>query len=68
MMRIFLAQAAFLSKFPVPFCPEFNEDDLAKGIIFAPAVGILIGLLPAGVFFLLSGAGLLPLAAVMVLF
>ncbi len=62
MIRMFLAQIMFLSKIPVPFKIEFNEDDLVKGVIFAPAAGFIIGAPSAGIFFLLSSAGLTPLA------
>ncbi len=60
---MFLAQVMFLTRIPVPSRIEFSEDDLVKGVIFAPLAGILIGLLPAAAYYLLSGAGLIPLAA-----
>lgn len=60
---MFLAQVMFLTKIPVPSGIGFKEDDLVKGVIFAPVVGIIIGLFPAGAFWLLSGAGLMPVAA-----
>lgn len=64
MTRMFLAQIMFLTKIPVPKFIEFNEDDLVKGVIFAPAVGIIIGLLPASAFLAISTAGFSLVAAV----
>jgi len=63
MIRMFFAQVMFLTKIPVSSKIKFDEDDFVKGVIFAPVVGIVIGLLPAGVFFIFSDAGLVPLAA-----
>jgi len=63
MIRIFLTQVMFLTKFPVPSPYEFREDDLAKGVIFAPVVGVLIGVIPAFAYYFLSAAGHIYLAA-----
>lgn len=63
MMRMFLSQVMFLTRIPIPVTIEFNEDDLVKGVIFAPLVGVLIGLIPAVAFYFLAGAGLASLAA-----
>ncbi len=64
MIRIFLVQVQFLTKFPVPSFFEFREDDLAKGVIFTPLIGVLLGMFPAAAYYFLSGAGLVQMAAV----
>lgn len=53
----------FLTKFPIPSLYEFREDDLAKGVIFAPIVGVLIGIIPAFTYYFISVAGHVHLAA-----
>lgn len=64
MTRMFIAQIMFLTKFPVPKSIEYSENDLVKGVILAPVVGITIAIFPASVYLGLSTAGLSLTAAV----
>jgi adenosylcobinamide-GDP ribazoletransferase len=64
MIRIFFTQVMFLTKFPLPSLSEFRDDDLARGVVFAPIVGLMVGILPALAYYYLSGAGLVQMAAV----
>jgi adenosylcobinamide-GDP ribazoletransferase len=63
MIRGFFLQIMFLTRVPLPVKIEFNEADFVKGIPFAPVSGVLIGILPAAAFYLLSNAGLIYPAA-----
>lgn len=42
-MRIFLLILQFFTTIPVPFEVEFKVEDLGKGVIYLPFVGVIIG-------------------------
>jgi len=58
MIRQIIAQILFLTRIPVPLKTGFNEDDLVKGVIFAPIAGLITGSILAGAYFLLYISGL----------
>ena len=44
----------FLTTIPLPVKLEVKEEDFGKGLVFAPVVGLLLGCILAGAYFLLS--------------
>ena len=56
MIKTFLMQLKFLTRFPF-FKVEFDEERFARGIIFAPVIGLLIGGVYAGLYLALSALG-----------
>lgn len=60
----FILQLQFLTRLPVPLKIKFEERAFARGIIFAPVIGFIIGVAIAGVYLL---AGLLDARSLAVL-
>lgn len=56
MIKNFLLQLQFLTRIPVPFNVEFDRDSFARGIVFAPLIGAIIGLILGGVFLAINVA------------
>jgi adenosylcobinamide-GDP ribazoletransferase len=52
MIKAFLLQLQFLTRIPLPFKLDFNEKEFARGIIFAPVIGLIIGLVSGGIYYL----------------
>lgn len=52
MIKAFLLQVQFLTRIPLPFNPDFDERAMAKGMVFAPVVGLIIGLFAGGIYYL----------------
>jgi len=50
--RAFLIQVQFLTRIPLPVKVEYSEEIFAKGVIFAPVIGLIIGLATGGVYYL----------------
>jgi adenosylcobinamide-GDP ribazoletransferase len=50
----FILNLQFLTRIPVPVKVEYNDRAFAAGSVFAPMIGLLIGLITAGIY-LLSG-------------
>ena len=57
MLKGFLLQLQFLTRIPAPLSVEFDEDSFSRGVIFAPVVGLLIGLIIAGIYILAGFTG-----------
>ena len=43
-MKSFILMLTFLTRIPYPVRFEFNNDDFAKGLLFLPIIGLIIGL------------------------
>lgn len=43
-MKSFILMLTFLTRIPFPVRFEFNNDDFAKGLLFLPFIGLIIGL------------------------
>ena len=67
-MRSFLAAIRFLTIIPVPGKLGTGKDDLAKSLIFFPLVGLLIGAVTGGFFYLVGPYLPMPLAVVLAVF
>jgi adenosylcobinamide-GDP ribazoletransferase len=61
----FLLNLRFLTRIPVPIAGEHDDRAFAAGTIFAPIIGLLIGLLMAGVYLVLAPMGKRDLAIFM---
>lgn len=48
----FILQLQFLTRLPVPLRIQFEERTFARGVIFAPVIGFIIGVAIAGVYLL----------------
>ncbi|MFH0974346.1 MAG: adenosylcobinamide-GDP ribazoletransferase [Spirochaetota bacterium] len=68
MLKMFLLQLKFLTTIPLPVKIEFDENKFAKGVIFSPVVGLIIGLILGGTFILVNLAGKQIIAVVSVVF
>ena len=53
-MTWFIIQIQFLTRIPVPIKVNFTEKKLAQSIILAPLVGLIIGFLLSGIYYLFS--------------
>ncbi|MBN2040593.1 MAG: adenosylcobinamide-GDP ribazoletransferase [Spirochaetes bacterium] len=51
MIKGFLLQLQFLTRIPVPSKIKFEERAFARGIVFAPVIGLIIGLVMAGIYY-----------------
>lgn len=49
-MKRLILMLQFLTKLPLPFNIEADEEDFSKGVIYFPLVGLIIGLLLAGTY------------------
>lgn len=49
-MKRLILMLQFLTKLPLPFNIQADEEDFSKGIIYFPVVGLIIGFLLAGVY------------------
>ncbi len=56
----------FLTTIPLPLDLGAKEEDYGKGLVFAPVVGLLLGCLLAGAFFLLNAVFSVRLAAALI--
>lgn len=52
MIKAFLLQLQFLTRIPIPSKVRFDEKAFSRGVIFAPVVGLIIGLIIAGIYFI----------------
>ena len=50
-MKRLILMLQFLTKLPLPFEISATEEDFSKGVIYFPVVGLIVGLLMAGVFY-----------------
>ncbi|MCU0821716.1 MAG: adenosylcobinamide-GDP ribazoletransferase [Spirochaetes bacterium] len=57
MFKGFLLQLQFLTRIPAPVNVEFDEKLFSRGVIFAPVIGLLIGVILAGVYILADFTG-----------
>lgn len=64
-MSRFILIIQFLTRIPININIDFKEDDLPKGIIYFPIVGLIIGIFDGLIYFLASkvAGGLFPLIA-----
>ena len=53
-IKRFLLMMQFLTSIPIPVQLDVDNRDFGKGLVFAPLVGLLIGLIMAGAFYLSS--------------
>ena len=53
-MSWFIIQIQFLTRIPVPIKVNFTEKKLAQSIVLAPLVGLIIGALLSGIYYLFS--------------
>lgn len=58
----FILHLQFLTRIPVPVRVEYSDRAFAAGSVFAPAIGLLIGLLSVGVLLLFNLLDVRPLA------
>lgn len=65
-MKRFILILQFLTKLPLPFNIEAREEDFSKGIVYFPIVGLLIGLMMAGIYIGLSAVTNVMVASVLV--
>lgn len=54
MMKSFLMQLQFFTRIPIPFKLRFDEKIFAKGIIFSPVIGLVIGIFTGIVYYLVN--------------
>ncbi|MFC1670404.1 adenosylcobinamide-GDP ribazoletransferase [Spirochaetota bacterium] len=54
MFRSFILQLQFLTRIPVPFKVKFDSRAFARGVIFSPVIGLIIGSLLGGVYLILN--------------
>lgn len=64
-LRPFLIAVQFLTRFPVPSGAMPDECEIGRSLLYYPLVGLLLGLLLAGLDWLLGGAGTMLAAAVL---
>ncbi len=62
-MRIFLASLQFLTILPIPIKP--SKEELGRSMLFFPLVGLLIGIVLAGIYWI--GIKFLPSSVIIVL-
>lgn len=60
-----LLQVKFLTRIPVPVKTDYDERAFAAGAVFAPLIGLLIGLISIGAFLLFARLDARPLAVLM---
>lgn len=48
-MKQFILMLTFLTRIPVPFHFDFTEEDFAKGTVFIPVIGLIIGIILYGI-------------------
>ncbi|MCH4889164.1 adenosylcobinamide-GDP ribazoletransferase [Acidaminobacter sp. JC074] len=65
-MKRLILMLQFLTKLPLPFEINATEEDFSKGVIYFPVVGLIIGLLMAGIFYGVSLISNSLIAAVLV--
>jgi len=65
-MKRLILMLQFLTKLPLPFEIDAKEDDFSKGIVFFPIVGLIIGLMMAGLFWGIETLSSKMIAAVLV--
>lgn len=53
-LKRLLLMLQFLTTIPLPIQLDVNEEDYGKGLIFAPVVGLILGGILAGAYYLLS--------------
>ncbi len=58
----FILHLQFLTRIPVPVKVEYNERAFAAGSVFAPVIGLLIGLISVGIYLLFGLLDKRPLA------
>ncbi|NLK36839.1 MAG: adenosylcobinamide-GDP ribazoletransferase [Epulopiscium sp.] len=58
-MKLFLLTLRFLTRIPVPYRGEevLSDEEFSKGVMFYPLIGLLVGLLCGGVYFLFTRTG-----------
>ncbi len=57
MLKGFILQLQFLTRIPVNIDIEFDENSFSRGIIFAPVIGLLIGVIIAGIYIVAGFTG-----------
>jgi adenosylcobinamide-GDP ribazoletransferase len=67
MLEMFFMQIQFLTRIPLPVKIKFDEKKFAKSMIFSPVIGLLIGLILGGVYYLAQMTGKQLFAVVMVI-
>lgn len=67
MIKGFIQQLMFFTRIPVPFNIEYDEEAFTRGIILSPVVGLLIGLLLCGFYFIFIKTDVLLLTIIFVI-
>ncbi|MCP4137222.1 MAG: adenosylcobinamide-GDP ribazoletransferase [bacterium] len=57
MIKAFILQIQFLTRIPLPVEVEFDDDIFARSFVFAPLIGLLIGAVLGGVYYLVGLTG-----------
>lgn len=65
-MKRLILMLQFLTKLPLPFEINANEEDFSKGVVYFPLVGLVIGLLMAGLFWCVTFLSSKMIASVLV--
>jgi adenosylcobinamide-GDP ribazoletransferase len=63
---MFLMQIQFLTRIPLPVKIKFDEKKFAKSMMFSPAIGLLIGVILGGIYYIVQMTGKQIFAAVIV--
>ncbi|OHD67018.1 MAG: cobalamin 5'-phosphate synthase [Spirochaetes bacterium RBG_13_51_14] len=66
-VRGFILQLRFLTRIPVPIKMDHDDRAFAAGVVFAPVIGLLIGLMMAGAYILFGLLEKRPLAVLVAL-
>lgn len=53
-MRTFFITLGFMTRIPIPQNIPYKEGDLEKGIVWFPLIGMILGAISAGVYFIIS--------------
>jgi adenosylcobinamide-GDP ribazoletransferase len=67
MLKMFFMQIQFLTRIPVPLKIKFDEKKFAKSMVLSPVIGLLIGIILGGVYYIAQMTGKQLFAAVAVI-
>ncbi len=69
-MKLFILTLRFLTRIPLPYQGEevLSNEEFAKGVVFYPFIGLIVGLLCGAVYFLFSHVGFSMAGAVAAVF
>jgi adenosylcobinamide-GDP ribazoletransferase len=67
MLKMFLMQIQFLTRIPVPVKIKFDDKKFAKSMVLSPVIGLLIGIILGGVYYIAQMTGKQLFAAVAVI-